>query len=379
MIMAGGSGTRLWPMSRESLPKQLIPFIGGKSLLQIAAERLDGLVPLAQRFVCAANKHRAVIEQSLPAFGGDHFLGEPCGRDTLNAVGFSAAVIARRDPDAVIAVFTADHIIEPVDEFQRIVASGYEVAEDFPNALVTFGITPTGPATGYGYLQLGAPLVGPVPDRAPPKTAQDTASGTRPTARVVEQFKEKPDPATAQNYFAAGASRYLWNSGMFIWRAATLLDCIRRYSPENHAGIMCIAGAWDTPQRDAVVAEVYPTLKKISVDFAVMEPASRDPKVRVIAVPMPLKWLDVGSWPFFAQTCPRDADGNAIAARHLLRRTKNTLVASNDPKHLVATIGCEDLIIIHTPDATLVCRADQAEAIKEMHKLTGERFGSEYL
>jgi len=393
MIMAGGSGTRLWPMSRESLPKQLIPFIGGKSLLQIAAERLDGLVPPAQRFVCAANKHRAVIEQSLPAFGGDHFLGEPCGRDTLNAVGFSAAVIARRDPDAVIAVFTADHIIEPVDEFQRIVASGYEVAEEIPNALVTFGIAPTGPATGYGYLQLGAPLVGPVPDRAPQPNTASAASGTRPTApnagpvsdrarptaRVVEQFKEKPDAATAQGYFAAGPSRYLWNSGMFIWRADTLLDCIRRYSPENHAGLLRIADAWDTPQRDAVVAEVYPKLKKISVDFAVMEPASRDPKVRVAAVPMPLKWLDVGSWPFFAQTCPRDADGNALAAKNLLRRTKNTLVASNDPKHLIVTIGCEDLIIIHTPDATLVCRADQAEAIKEMHKLVGEQFSSEYL
>ncbi|MCX6898529.1 MAG: mannose-1-phosphate guanylyltransferase [Verrucomicrobia bacterium] len=377
MIMAGGSGTRLWPMSREALPKQLIPFIGGKSLLQIAAERLDGLVPPAQRFVCAANKHRAVIQQSLPAFGGDRFFGEPCGRDTLNAVGFSAAVIARRDPDAVIAVFTADHIIEPVDEFQRIVASGYEIAEKFPNALVTFGIAPTGPATGYGYLQLGAALVGPVPNRA--QQAASAASGTRPTARIVEQFKEKPDAATAQGYFAAGPARYLWNSGMFIWRADTLLDCIRRYSPENHASLMRIAGAWDTPQRDAVVAEVYPMLKKISVDFAVMEPASRDPKVRVAAVPMPLKWLDVGSWPFFAQTCTHDADGNAIAARNLLRRTKNTLVASNDPKHLIATIGCEDLIIIHTPDATLVCRADQAEAIKEMQKLVGERFGSEYL
>ncbi len=376
MIMAGGSGTRLWPMSRESLPKQLIPFIGGKSLLQIATERLDGLVPPAQRFVCAASKHRAVIQKSLPAFKGDRFLGEPCGRDTLNAVGFSAAVIARRDPDAIIAVFTADHIIEPVDQFQRIVASGYAVVEKFPNALVTFGIAPTGPATGYGYLQLGAPLVGPVPS---PGEADAPREGTRPTARVVEQFKEKPDAKTVQSYFEAGANRYLWNSGMFIWRADTLLDCIRRYSPENHAGIMRVADAWNTRRRNTVLAEVYPTLKKISVDFAVMEPASRDPKVRVAAVPMPLKWLDVGSWPFFAQTCQRDADGNAIAARHLLRRTKNSLVASNDPKHLIATIGCEDLIVIHTPDATLVCRADQAETIKEMHKLVGEQFGSEYL
>lgn len=360
MIMAGGSGTRLWPMSREALPKQLIPFINGKSLLQIAAERLDGIVPPAQRLICAAKKHEAAIAKSLPDFPGDRFLGEPCGRDTVNAIGFSAAIIARRDPDAVMAVFTADHIIEPVDQFQRIVTAGYELAEKFPNALVTFGITPTGPATSYGYLRLGAALAG--------------------DARIVEQFREKPDAATAKAYFDAGPSRYLWNSGMFVWRAATYLDCLRRYLPESHAGLMRIADAWDTPRRDAVLAEVYPALKKISVDFAVMEPASRDPQVRVAAVPMPLKWLDVGSWPFYAETCARDADDNAVAAgRVLLRGTKRSLVASSDPKHLIATIGCEDLIVIHTPDATLVCRADSAEAIKELHKLVGEKFGSEYL
>ena len=360
LIMAGGSGTRLWPMSREALPKQLIPFIGGKSLLQIAAERLDGLVPAPQRFICAANKHKAITLQSLPAFGSEQFLGEPCGRDTLNAVGYSAAVIARKDPNAIIAVFTADHIIEPVDRFQEIVAQGYEIVEKSPNTLVTFGIAPTNAATGYGYLQLGEPLTG--------------------NARVVEQFKEKPDLGTATGYFEAGPARYLWNSGMFIWRADTLLDCIQRFLPENHAGIMEIARAWDTPQRDAVLADVYPKLKKISVDFAVMEPASRDAKVRVAAVPMPLKWLDVGSWPFFAQTCARDAESNAVAAaRAIMTKTSGTLVASSDPKHLIATIGCENMIVIHTPDATLVCRADQAEAIKELHKLVGERFGSEYL
>jgi len=203
MIMAGGSGTRLWPMSREALPKQLIPFIHGKSLLQIAAERLDGIVPPAQRLICAAKKHATAIAQSLPDFSGDRFLGEPCGRDTVNAIGFSAAIIARRDPEAVMAVFTADHVIEPVDQFRRIVTSGYELAEKFPNALVTFGITPTGPATSYGYLRLGAALAD--------------------EARIVEQFKEKPDAATAKRYFDAGPDHYLWNSGMFVWRAATYL------------------------------------------------------------------------------------------------------------------------------------------------------------
>jgi len=354
VIMAGGSGTRLWPMSRANLPKQLIPFINGKSLLQLACERLDGLVPEQNRNICAGQAHAKLMPRNIP------FLGEPVGRDTLNAVGFSAAVIAKRDADAVIAVVTADQIIEPVDDFQKIMDHGYRLAEQSPNTLVTFGITPTAAATGYGYLQLGKPI--------------------DESARVVEQFKEKPDAATAQQYFAAGPTRYLWNSGMFVWRAATLLDCIRRYHPDNHAGLMRIADAWDTKRRNAVLRKVFPTLKKISVDFAVMEPASRDPQVRVVAVPMPLKWLDVGSWPFFAETCPKDADGNAVAAkRALLMKTSRTLVASNDPKHLIAAIGCDDLIIIHTPDATLVCRADQAEAIKELHKQVGDKFGKEML
>jgi mannose-1-phosphate guanylyltransferase len=359
VIMAGGSGTRLWPMSRADLPKQLIPFINGKSLLQLAFERLEGLVPPQNRYICAGQKHADIICRALN-LPREQFLGEPVGRDTLNAVGFSAAVIAQRDPDAVISIFTADHIIEPISDFQKIVDYGFRIAEQTPNTLVTFGIAPTAAATGYGYLQLAAPI--------------------DESARVVEQFKEKPDAATAQQYFDAGPTRYLWNSGMFVWRAATLLDCIRRYHLDNHTGLARIGAAWPTPQRDAVLNKNFPTLKKISVDFAVMEPASRDPQVRVAAVPMPLRWLDVGSWPFFAETCPRDEHDNAIAAqRTLLMDTRRALVASNDPRHLIAAIGCDDLIIIHTPDATLVCRADQAEAIKELHKHVGLKFGKELL
>jgi mannose-1-phosphate guanylyltransferase len=375
LIIAGGAGTRLWPMSRTELPKQLIPFLKARSLLQIAFDRLDGLIPPENRYVCAGCSHRQAILAALPKLGPDQFLGEPTGRDTLNAIGLGAAVLAARDPDAVIAVFTADHLIEPAAEFRRIVEQGYRLAEHSPNTLVTFGITPTGPVTAYGYLELGDPV--------------------GESARTVRQFREKPPLATAEAFFHAGPERYLWNSGMFVWRARTLLDCIGRYEPAVFDGLQAITQAWDTPQRDEVLSRVYPTLKKTSIDFAVMEPATHNspamrdssaagdrairPAVRVAAIPMPVKWLDVGSWPTYAQTCPTDEHGNALAAeQHLLLDSTDCLLASSEPGHLIAAVGCQRLMVIHTKDATLVCPADQAEQIKELHKLVTSHFGDRY-
>ena len=352
LIIAGGSGTRLWPMSTKQMPKQLVPFIGGRSLLQIALDRLRGLLPDEQVYVCAGESMRDPILRALPGFDADRFLAEPEGRDTLNAVALGSAVLGRDDPDAVVAVFTADHLIEPVEDFQKIVDQGFRIAEARERSLVTFGIAPTHAATGYGYLQLGKPLE---------ITAEHHAF-------VVSRFREKPDLHTAQQYLHAGPNRYLWNSGMFVWRAATLLDCVRRFAPENHAGLMDIVEAWDTPRHDAVLRAVYPTLKKISVDYAVMEPASQDASLTVAAVPMPLRWLDVGAWPSFMQTLDPDEQGNAAAgARSVHIDTGNTLVVSDDPEHLVATIGCDDLIVIRTAKATLICKTNQAERIKELH------------
>jgi mannose-1-phosphate guanylyltransferase len=346
-------------MSRADRPKQLLPLFQGKSLLRIAFDRLEGLVPEGHRYVCAAEEHKEAILTGLPGLARRQFLGEPLGRDTLAATGLAAAVLAAADPEAVIGVFTADHLIEPADRFLAVIEQGFALAERSAEMLVTFGITPTRPATGFGYLELGGPLEG--------------------GAKVVARFAEKPPAELAQQYFQQGPQRWLWNSGMFVWRASTLLDCIGRYKPAVLQGLQEIAAGWHTPQRGEVLERIYPTLEQISVDFAVMEPASRDGAVAVAAVPLAVDWLDVGSWPALAQTLSRDEHGNALAAeRHLLVDTSNCLVVSDDPDHLVATIGCRGLIVVHTARATLICPADRAEQIKELCKQVESRFGSPY-
>ncbi len=362
MIMAGGSGTRLWPMSTSDQPKQLIRFIRGKSLLQIAMDRLEGLVPVERRLVCAGRAHRDVILDRLSGMDADRYFAEPIGRDTLNAVGLVAAVLAERDPDAVVAVFTADHLIEPIDAFADTVERGFALAEARADALVTFGIKPTEAATGYGYLELGEAIA----DHAP--------------ARRVSRFKEKPDAATAERYLDAGPEKYLWNSGMFVWRAATLMRCIERFAPENHAGLHRIAQAWDTPDRDATLDAVYLGLPKISVDYAVMEPASNADDLAVATLPMGVQWLDVGSWPAYAQVCDRDGQANALAAdRAAVVDARNNLIASDDPDHVVAAVGVQDLIIVHTPHATLVCHRDHAQKIKDLHARVRQEHGEDYV
>ena len=352
MIMAGGSGTRLWPMSRGGRPKQMIPLVQGRSLLWHAAARLDGLLPPSQQWICTGEQHRALILDELSGFDGSHLIGEPCPRDTLNAVALTAAVLQQTDPDAVFAVLTADHLITPQDTFAECLQTGFSLVENDANRMVTFGIEPTYPATGFGYVELG-----------------DLIAGHEPAHKTV-RFVEKPNEETAASYLESG--RFKWNSGMFVFSASGFMEAADRFAPESAAGMRKIAEAWNQPTRMDVLQTVYPTLPKISVDYAIMEPASRDEHIEVCTVPMDVQWLDVGSWSAAGETMEADDHGNRSfgAAAHL--DSTNVISVSEDPEHLIATVGCHDLVVVHTPHATLVCPADQVQRVKDLHGIIDE-------
>jgi mannose-1-phosphate guanylyltransferase len=349
MIMAGGSGTRLWPMSRGETPKQLIGLFDGKSLLEIAAVRLDGIVATEQQWVCTNQKHQEIICEKL-GLPTSQLLGEPEPRDTLNAVAFTAAVLLKQDPDAVFAVLTADHIIRPQDEFAKCLDIGFSLVEEDAARFVTFGITPTFPATGYGYVELG-------------ETICDGA-------RICKRFVEKPDKQTAEEYIASG--NFAWNSGMFIFHAGSFLSALERLQPKSYADIKRIADAWGTDKQESVLNKVYPSLPKISVDYGMMEPASSDDAITLCTVPMAVQWLDVGSWPSYGDTLKADSNGNKSDTKSLHLDSNNVLCVSSDKSHTITTIGCEDLVIVHTDDATLVFPASEAQRVKEMHGLVDD-------
>jgi mannose-1-phosphate guanylyltransferase len=343
MIMAGGGGTRFWPRSRRRRPKQFLAMSGDRTLLQQALDRIESSgLPPERCWVVTGEAYREETRRQLPALPGDHVVGEPCGRNTAPCIGLAAALIARQDPDAVMVVTPADHVIEPVREFQRAVHVAEQVIQESPGAIVTFGIKPTFASTGYGYIH-----------RGPPMAQRQGVSVFR-----VAGFKEKPKQPQAEEFFRSG--EYFWNSGIFVWKVSVVLAALAQQRPLLRESVGRIADAWDTPRRAEVLGREYPKLEDVSIDYAVMEHA-RD----VLVVQAPYRWDDVGSWLALERMQSQDAQDNTVQGTHCGIDTKHCVIVGEAGK-LIATVGVSDLLIIQDGDCTLVAHRKDEETVKKL-------------
>jgi len=309
-------------------------------MLQETVHRVRHLAPAKDVYVVTGREHAGLVREQLPEVPPENVLAEPCGRDTAPAVGLAALCVARRDPKGVMAVLPADHYIADPERFAETLLAAAELAASGP-WLVTLGVTPTRPETGYGYLECG-PALGEVRGR---------------TAYRVARFTEKPDPDTARAFLARGG--FWWNSGMFVWRADVVLEGIARHLPELAAGLEAVAGALCTPRRDGVLERVYPGLPRVSVDYGLMERADN-----VAVVPLEAGWDDVGTWPAWARRIPSDGRGNVLQGRGVLLDTEGCIVRA--PGRLVATLGVRDLIIVEEDGRLLVCARERAQDLKRL-------------
>ena len=354
--MAGGRGERFWPQSRHHTPKHLLPIVGDEPMLTQTVARVLGVAPKENIFVITTQAQLAGVRAACPGLPADNIIGEPMGRDTAAATGLAMLLVKQRNPRAAFAMLPADHVIHDVAEYQRLLGVAFAAAES-DDVLVTIGIKPTAPDTGFGYIQQAGPW---------------KEFGGH-WAMAVKRFVEKPNLATAEGYLASG--EYFWNAGMFVWRVPVVEAAFKAHAPELYAGLQKVeAAAKSSGTWDAALAALYPTLPKISVDYALMEKSAN-----VVVVPATFDWDDVGAWPAIAKHFPQDAAGNVLRGLAMVEGGKNNIVVSADG-HLTAVIGADDLVVVHTPDATLVCTKARAQEIKALLKrLEADTGGKKFL
>ena len=339
VILAGGGGERLWPLSTPERPKQFVDIFGGKPLIRHAADRLAGLVPPARILVITAERFVDQTRAALPDVPRENIVGEPCRRDTAAAVAVAVGMVqARGGADAVGAILTADQLMTPEESFRRVLADAFAAAAE-RDAIITIGVEPDHPATGFGYIA----------------RAEKVDCGTATEFARVERFVEKPDLATAQSYLATG--RYSWNAGMFIWKASTMAATFAAHAPEFSALIEQVAAAPDVAR---VLASLYPTIRATSVDYAVMEKATN-----ILVARCAFTWDDVGGWNAIANHFPQDERGNVRLGKTAVYDAKDNIVVSDDA-HLTAVVGLENVVVVHTPTATLVCARDRVQDVKQL-------------
>ncbi len=341
VIMAGGSGTRFWPWSRENTPKQLLKIIGERSMLQHTIDRISPAFKPENIFVVTNKLHKEQLERQTPQIPSVNIIAEPVGKDTAPCIGLAATIIKKIAPNSIMVVMTADHVIEPASSFTKIIETAVNIVSK-NNSLLTVGIKPTEPSTSYGYIRRGKQVL--------------KENGFH--IYEVASFKEKPVKTTAQNFINTG--EYYWNSGIFVWQTSRILECLSQHTPKLALGLERIGAVLGTKSEWTTIEKEYQTFEKISIDYAILEKAKD-----IVVIEADFNWDDIGSWYAIERWNKKDSMGNTILGTHHGIDTNSCIIVNNE-QHLLTTIGVSDLLIVHTKDATLICNKQKAEQVKKL-------------
>ncbi|WP_052316066.1 mannose-1-phosphate guanylyltransferase [Desulfomonile tiedjei] len=350
--MAGGSGTRFWPHSRRKRPKQLLSIAGQKTMIQATVERITPIIPYERIMVIAGAPHVDELKRQLPELGNDQVVAEPVGRNTAACIALAAYKLSNKDPEALMVVLPSDHLIGKEKEFLEAMKVAVDTVTN-GEYLLMFGIVPNRPETGYGYIRIGERLSG----------------GGPKTVYKVAQFVEKPDLVTAESYLASG--KYMWNSGMFVWKAANIINALDKHLPKLSNAIREISGSLGTAEESLAIKQAYDRIEAVSIDHGVMEKADN-----VLCLPIDVDWNDVGSWASLESVWDCDDGGNAIRGQVVSLQSRECIVSS--PYKLATLIGAENLIVVDTSDALMICRKDRAQDVRKLHEIL-KNHGYEHL
>ncbi len=357
VVMAGGTGKRLWPLSRKKRPKQVLKLLEGHTLLEQCVERLMPIFDIRNIIVLTNAEYVDTVRKTVSQIPPQNIIPEPAVRDTSSAIGLAATVLTKFDADATMAIVTADQIIKPDETLQTALTDALTFVNNNPEQLVTYGIKPTFPSTQLGYIKCANP---------------QEQQGSKNPVYKVEAFSEKPDLNTAKKYLDEGG--YFWNSGMFVWKAKTILTELAEHLPESVKPLQKIKNDWDGPNQIATLQEWFVKLPKISIDFAVMEKAKK-----VNAIMLDCQWQDMGSFAALADIINSDDDNNIIVAGHNeILECKDSIFVTEEKGHLIAAIGLDNMLVAHSQDATLICPINETQRLKEflaiIEKNTGDKF-----